>query len=107
MSASINPDHAARPYWKHRQGHAYQPVTHYAQMVPGSPPWWATDRLGEPVGTIDVAWRIGWRETGTDDFNIAVISDDRVIGWLWHREIVDDDPKFLDEMTKELCRGPV
>jgi len=87
-------DESERPTWKHRNGDRYVAVF-------GD--WWGNPEQGyhhewSLLGGYDThagAKRTGLREQGSDDFNIAVVRDHKVVATLWMDEVVDDDPVEL------------
>ena len=82
--------------WEHRPGDQYQVI--FAEVVGSN---WEIERwtVGDPCPSISRAARIGFDQRGSDDFNIGVIRDGRLVATLWMDEIVDDEIDVIDEIA--------
>ena len=100
-------DITIRPTWRHRSGCTYIAVfgDFFGNPEQGYTHEW--DALFcPPVATRALAQKRGFEAQGSDDFNIAVITDERVVALLWMAEDMtpEMDQAELDELT-EAIRG--
>lgn len=56
----------------------------------------------EPCRTKGVAKRRGFKERGSDDFNIGVVSGNRLVDLLWMDESIGEDPETLRRIAEEI-----
>lgn len=56
----------------------------------------------EQATSLPRAIKRGLAQRGSDDFNIAVLRDGRMVASLWMEEVVDDDPATIDGIADAL-----
>lgn len=59
-------------------------------------------RVLEQATTLPRAIKRGFAQQGSDDFNVAVIRDGRLVATLWMEEVVDDEPDVLAGIAEQL-----
>jgi len=45
----------------------------------------------------------GFDCTGSDDFNIGVVRDGKLVSLDWMNEVVDSEPALLNEIAEQIC----
>lgn len=95
MSANSENADEAVTRWVHQPGDRYQVI--FTELVGN----WELARwlVGFEHESISAATKLGFRERGSDDFNIGAIRDGRLAAVLWMDEIVDDGIDVLDEVA--------
>lgn len=93
-----------RPTWTHREGDSYTPV--FGPIV-GNIDYWERDwrAIGEPSPNLDAAIKAGLKAMDSDDFNIAVRQNGRVVALLWMHEDMGEEPGVLSEVGRALEMG--
>lgn len=96
----VNPE---RPKWQHQPGDRYVCI---AMWIVGNPEaGFHTERCyyAPSQGSIEQAWRKGLRELDrSDDFNVGVIRDGKLVAILWQDEVVDDEPALMAEIAEQV-----
>ena len=89
--------------WVHRRGERYVPVfgDWYGNPTDGYRHKWSC--LGEAFPTRAMAQSYGLSAQGSDDFNIAVVRDEKVVALLWMDEVIDEEQDVLDRLTLAVC----
>jgi hypothetical protein len=59
-------------------------------------------QLARPQDTRGNAISEGFAAYGSDDFNIAVIEDGRLVSWDWMDEVVETDPSEVRRIAAEV-----
>lgn len=95
-------DEPRRVKWRHRQADKYLPVfgDFFGDEQRGFHKHWS--RVDTPKPSILAAKRAGFDVMGSDDFNIAVIRNGRVVALLWMAEDMAEEQDVLDQITGEL-----
>ena len=98
-----NSDERVRPTWRHRQGCRYVPVfgDWFGNPTDGYTHEWARLDHREFMSRRE-AERVGFGRQESDDFNIAVLRNGRVIALLWMTENMQEEQGVLDDLTRLL-----
>ena len=99
MNETMNDDDL--PKWKRRKGDRY--VTAVGHIIGNPTAGYETVYDHEGIhDTFAAAKLAGFRSAESDDFNIGVIRDGRLIAWCWMDEVVDDGPDELARLAEAL-----
>lgn len=88
--------------WVLQEGDRYAPVFGDWFMVDGGAPRHAWRQLAPLSHSHDQAVRAGLAEQDSDDFNIVVVRDGRVVALLWMDQDIQEEARVLLELEQLL-----